>query len=633
MTEKSNCNTETMLPLQVLVMWHPDFEDGKLYADEIFKTFSRDEKDFCGQSIGIPVYYINSFVNDASINVAEKIIIIPLIDEKMILDNSRFKEYVDILCSLHNHKSQYIVFPVTFIDVKCISNMPNISKHQCIRLRYCKDIQERKKLLLFSLAHEFCRFFNGRYTSYNDEIVQPSVNIFVSHASEDGKIIAKKISDFIQTQTGLKSFIDINDIPCGSDFQQSIINNVKSSILLILFTDKYSTREWCQRELLCAKENGCPVVLLDALDYGETRSFPYSANVKTLHMGYEDHLTENRIKEILFEILIETIRIRYNEQYLKYIVNLYNQSGVKIFSTTPELLTLLSVNTENNIVLYPDPALNCVELDILYKFKPNYTFVTPTLLASNTYLTRNFLSHKNIGISISELDETGDISKTNTHLSAFYIELCRYLLSTGSNLCYGGNINYNKNINFVEMLKQLVNNYCFDYNIGKHIKWYYLSGDLTDDQKLEANFSFDLIEIIKSSSSTSTEDNANNLTKLRNSAISSNNAQIIIAGKTINYKGKLPGVLEETLIAIENKIPLYVIGAYGGIAELVANKLLNKPITNIEKYEYAHSFNRINMDSLNNGLSKCENIELCTCSDISRTVSLILKGLSNLYNV
>ena len=44
-------------PLTIYVVWHPDFKDGKRYADLIYKTFNRDTEFALGRNLNIPVFY------------------------------------------------------------------------------------------------------------------------------------------------------------------------------------------------------------------------------------------------------------------------------------------------------------------------------------------------------------------------------------------------------------------------------------------------------------------------------------------------------------------------------------------------------------------------------------------------
>lgn len=48
-------------------------------------------------------------------------------------------------------------------------------------------------------------------------------------------------------------------------------------------------------------------------------------------------------------------------------------------------------------------------------------------------------------------------------------------------------------------------------------------------------------------------------------SIESSDARICAGGKPSGYNGKMPGVLEEILIAIDKSKPVYLLGAFGGV--------------------------------------------------------------------
>ena len=55
--------------------------------------------------------------------------------------------------------------------------------------------------------------------------------------------------------------------------------------MLAFHTDHYSSRPWCRREVLEAKRFGAHILIVDALDSGDPRSFPYggSALIEVYH--------------------------------------------------------------------------------------------------------------------------------------------------------------------------------------------------------------------------------------------------------------------------------------------------------------------------------------------------------------
>ena len=52
----------------------------------------------------------------------------------------------------------------------------------------------------------------------------------------------------------MSRFFDTNDIAPGYKFDDEIVNNIKDSSIIIINSDIYSTRYWCQREIQVSKE-------------------------------------------------------------------------------------------------------------------------------------------------------------------------------------------------------------------------------------------------------------------------------------------------------------------------------------------------------------------------------------------
>lgn len=72
-------------------------------------------------------------------------------------------------------------------------------------------------------------------------------------------------------QTRLADFFDARDLQPGSDWDGTLRREAARSALLAVRTDLYASREWCQREMLIAKNEGMPIIMLDALGRGEDR--------------------------------------------------------------------------------------------------------------------------------------------------------------------------------------------------------------------------------------------------------------------------------------------------------------------------------------------------------------------------
>ena len=78
---------------------------------------------------------------------------------------------------------------------------------------------------------------------------------------------------------------------------------------------------------------------------------------------------------------------------------------------------------------------------------------------------------------------------------------------------------------------------------------------------------------------------------MRLNSIESSHARICAGGKLFGYSGKMPGVLEEILIAIDKKKPIFLLGAFGGVVGEVCKVLRGEtypePLT--EAWQLTHN--------------------------------------------
>lgn len=145
-------------------------------------------------------------------------------------------------------------------------------------------------------------------------------------------------------------------------------------------------------------------------------------------------------------------------------------------------------------------------------------------------------------------------------------------------------------------------------------------------------------------------------------------ARVFLGGKTIGYSGFLPGLFEEALLSLEQSIPMYILGGFGGSAGVLKDALLamkgTRPVEltlpwhqqttpQVQKLETLLSnhpdklppgmrstqglldalYQRIDNArgslavALNTNLTEPETLELMTTIDIRRAVHLCLKAL------
>ena len=562
-------------PLKIYVCWNPKFEEGKIFAEKLYTELSRRDDDYAGESIGIPLYYINT--TDIEFNKliygTQYSAFILLIDNSMVI-NKNWKLFVESLCELAKTSNNVKIYPVA---VKSLSNAVNISNKLSkinfinlakvdFKLEQQERLQKQKQALCFDIVHELSRllFDRERASSAENPGIPASIRIFLSHARNDGVNLVEQFNEYLSTNTALDRFVDVFNIPKGEEFEKAINQGIDGSAFLLLCTDAYSSREWCQHEALYAKYKNRPIILVDAIKDGEPRRFPYIANMKTIHLG-RNELNNYKKEQIIYELLLECLKVKYYELFLSFLTKLYKFQEDKtiIFPYPPELFTLVAkLKGAHNIqtILYPEPPLNKNEIKVLKSFDSKYEYITPTyLIGINDDIDGINSKNLRIGISISEISEEGDMLRTNMHLCKMYIELCRYLLARNFELVYGGDVNFKGKANFVEILQHLIKSYFIGPYSKNIVDIYHLDLYPVDDDRkasLLPDFKFTEVSTTKIEGESKDHYYQRNLTILRQIINLKCDARIVIGGKTKSYLGKLPGVIEEAFLAHKNGVPL-----------------------------------------------------------------------------
>ena len=90
------------------------------------------------------------------------------------------------------------------------------------------------------------------------------------------------------------------------------------------------------------------------------------------------------------------------------------------------------------------------------------------------------------------------------------------------------------------------------------------------------------------------------LTKMREISIKASTVRICAGGKASGYKGKMPGVLEEIMIALTNNKPIFLFGGFDGIVGDVCKAILNKnvPVTLTEEWQISHNTGYLELQKL-----------------------------------
>jgi hypothetical protein len=302
-----------------------------------------------------------------------------------------------------------------------------------------RDPAARATLVIRRLVIELCRYLADEPQG-TDEHSKAPVKLFLSHAKVDLDSEPKvfhALEDYLRQDQPVRAWIDSGNIEAGSAFGERITTGIQDSSVLCVLTDNYSTREWCRKEVLLAKEHRRPLVVIAAFNSQEVRSFPYLGNVPVFRWpcpaadaGQTAALHRNAAMAAVDLMLKETLR----HLHTRLLLEDDKQDGDILLSRPPELLSVLQAR-EAGAILYPDPPLGLEELNLLGNAVPVPLTTPLARLAS-----QRPLQGTRIGLTMSESTDIHRFGLDPLHLGDAMIEISRYLLIKGATLVYGGDL-------------------------------------------------------------------------------------------------------------------------------------------------------------------------------------------------
>ena len=383
-------------PLSVFIVWHPDYLEGQQTADFLYSVLCRDSTKPLIRSMGIPVYFRSTKAESKNHPIAidfdesEFTAVIALVSDEFVVDKE-YGNYLEIIfdeCNSISDKRR--VYPIA-ISKNAYNVSTKLSPINFIRVTKAigNDCNTATQGNIFSqikspVLHELCRLLMNmkKATDETDSLtISPPIKLFISHSKHDeSKLDAAKFRDYINSQTQLKTFFDTNDIAYGSNFGDEIKKAAHESALVVFQSDSYADREWCRIEVLEAKSAGCPIVIVNAVQHGEKRAFPYLGNYPSIRF-------KNNFLDIIDLTLEQVLFNLYTKIFLDSLTGMYGIKADRILSTSPELFNFIQLKAQGlnegenfGLVVYPDPPLGSEEMEILNKLDGNFIFITPLTL-------------------------------------------------------------------------------------------------------------------------------------------------------------------------------------------------------------------------------------------------------------
>jgi hypothetical protein len=411
---------------EIYVLWHPRCELGEFLARKIhgwlrpgnglgpqvfYRSLQGPESPMGGLPPPLPGE--NRFTTStptAASRVSNLQIVLLLADAQMIAD-SAWRHWLSQLAQSPASGTQRMFMPValdsTAFNVPAALREFNFLRPAGLPLpavlngtddAAAKEVATRS--LLKQLTEAMCRLMLGRTDATAQpaptipagtrEAVGSKIKIFLSHAKADGTPPAKRIRDYIYSQTQLAAFYDENDIPFGSAFSRVLQNNLQTeetAALIAVRSARYAARPWCRRELSLFRrpvqdrsvpsqaEHWAlnPTLVVDALEGGSaTQGIAELGNASLIRWSDTVHDQE---EQIVTTLLRDVMLAAFHSAVGKAV---RDEPGRIILNWLPDPPTLLHIPrvraNEALSVLYPGRGLSGLELDILFEFFPQLTF-------------------------------------------------------------------------------------------------------------------------------------------------------------------------------------------------------------------------------------------------------------------
>jgi len=604
-------------PIAIHFIWHPSDNDVvDPILDAVSKSLSRDINRPFSRNLNIPVFFYSSsnlttVPNDPQELAARNILFV--FTSSNTVGRPAWNNYIKNLPCSETMRAVPVALTREGLGHGGEGSLKNLN---CIRAYEWPNTTKLQNTIL-SMSHEIYRHGFVEIAEA-DKGKSSSIKLFLSHAKSGntGCLHAEAIKRFIDN-TNMSHFFDSTTIAPGFKFDEEITKHIIDSTMVAICSDDYSSRYWCQREILCAKECHRPMIAVDCLEDYEDRIFPAGSNVPCVHVPPETPLSEADILKVLTAALFETIRHCHAMTSLEhYQARGWIDMDCEIFSRPPEIRQILALKAKGrpNKICYPEPPIYSEEAD--WHSQLGIDTFTPLWSGSESRSLNGF----RVGISISDVPSNGfkENHLPTTQSMRFAQDLARNLLARSATLIYGGDLRKDGFTEFILdeaiVLKNRLNT--DDIHVVNHLAWpIYKADQEMTAWRAKYNAVMETVEHeapgdiasdvdIDTYLSPSTPQNkyvwSRCLTDMRMLSIESSDARICAGGKLSGYNGKMPGVLEEILIAIDKNKPVYLLGAFGGVVGDVCKVVRKEPYPGslTEAWQISHNDGYIDLQGI-----------------------------------
>ena len=276
-------------------------------------------------------------------------------------------------------------------------------------------------------------------------------------------------------------------------------------------------------------------------------------------------------------------------------------------------------------------------------------------------LPSNALANVRLGISVSDSPDLARLGLLETHFRLALGEIARCVLVSGGQLAYGGHLRPDGYTTF--LMQELHRFSRRDRPLHICLAWQEhrkLSVTALKEQQkalgLHGTFIFlnpegEIVDpYLNRSEEPASEPDADlsrkSLTAMRRYMAKHTHGRIVIGGKRKGFQGNLPGLVEESLLALDADQPIYLAGGFGGVTADIIHALgIDDGSWLIQRPDAAPPDERLlkglamladipkrnNWQGLQNGLTEEENRKLAASHRPSEIAALISLGLGRRF--
>jgi len=570
-----------VLLLQTVYFHESDQKEAQRLGNDLYDKLTRPIDDPLAHGPGIPVL-AGVKAEAVETNAADTVVIIPVLGN--LTGDLMKHKVVDTLKRWHSYLGAGHLLPVP-LSANWRDNENELPGNKILAVLYAKE--DAHRLTLDEIVLAVMQLW---------ETQRRNINLFISHAKDDIAATdeaAKKIHSFVTIDTIGKSFFDTGDLRPSESLGEKLGEELSQSVLILVRTDAYSSREWCRLEALLAKQNGIPTLIVEIPQRRELLSSPYGGNDPIM-------VWDGNPSRVISQAMVEWLRAAFFCREAKRIIEITNlPKDVAIAIRQPGLHDISHGPLQSDcaqLFLHPDPELPAAVRRVLKAAHPRLHLVTPTTAF------RSFLSHcdrsanvasplNGMQVAMSLLATSdADTSAGFTHNHVVHATVCiaRTLISAGATIAYGGDFRSGANA-FVPLLVQLVLTYNPPAGENEQALHIYQAAIVSSDD-LPPNLPIELhhlgkspgvaVEALLPKPGLPDEPPSplyfSDMYRVVEDHVS---ARVVLGGQTEpqieangdGYAGRYPGIVEQAWRSLQTRKPLYVAGGFGGAAGLVAD--------------------------------------------------------------